>query len=380
MDRWGKTKYLSARAGKKSGGRLAWLAVLSLAVFVGWLWWKHARLSEAKPVPRGGFDPGKMVKVGRAESPRGKTQARFAMPVTASTPVSPGAPANAPVIVRGVLEAQLALEREGISGGSIDGVPGSQTRAALRAFQQKENLPGTGELDATTRARVALAGPAFTSYVVTVEDLARLQPLGTNWLSKSLQSRLDFETILELVSEKSHAHPGFIRRLNPEVNWDNVAPGTELNIPNVEYPPPRAKAAVVRIRLADKTLEAFDADNHMLVHFPCSIARKMEKRPVGELHIEKVAPNPNYTFDPEVFPESAEARMLGRKLLLQPGPNNPVGTVWIGLDRPGYGIHGTPRPEEVGRTESHGCFRLANWNADYLLKLVNIGTPVLVEP
>jgi lipoprotein-anchoring transpeptidase ErfK/SrfK len=101
---------------------------------------------------------------------------------------------------------------------------------------------------------------------------------------------------------------------------------------------------------------------------------------VGELHVAVIVPNPNYSFDPEIFPESAEARELGRKLILPPGPNNPVGTVWIGLDRPGYGIHGSPRPEEVGRTQSHGCFRLANWNAEYLLQLVRVGTPVFVMP
>ena len=98
------------------------------------------------------------------------------------------------------------------------------------------------------------------------------------------------------------------------------------------------------------------------------------------MHVVAVAPNPNYTFDPEVFPEVPEAQELGRKLILQPGPNNPVGTVWISLDKPGYGIHGTPKPEDVGRTESHGCFRLANWNAEFLLKLVWVGMPVRVQP
>jgi lipoprotein-anchoring transpeptidase ErfK/SrfK len=90
--------------------------------------------------------------------------------------------------------------------------------------------------------------------------------------------------------------------------------------------------------------------------------------------------NPNYTFDPDNFPESAEGKTLGRKLILPPGPNNPVGRAWIGLDRPGYGIHGTPEPENVGRTESHGCFRLANWDAVTLLKLAVVGMIVTVEP
>ena len=106
----------------------------------------------------------------------------------------------------------------------------------------------------------------------------------------------------------------------------------------------------------------------------------MEKQPAGELHVSAVAPNPDYTFNPEVFPESPEAQQLKTKLVLPPGPNNPVGTAWISLDKPGYGMHGTPSPEQVGRTESHGCFRLANWNAEYLIKLVWIGMPVYVEP
>jgi lipoprotein-anchoring transpeptidase ErfK/SrfK len=98
------------------------------------------------------------------------------------------------------------------------------------------------------------------------------------------------------------------------------------------------------------------------------------------LHIAAIAPNPNYTFDPALFPESPEAKELKTKLVLPSGPNNPVGLAWIGLDKPGYGIHGTPNPEQVGRTESHGCFRLANWNAEYLLRLVEIGVPVRVQP
>ena len=105
----------------------------------------------------------------------------------------------------------------------------------------------------------------------------------------------------------------------------------------------------------------------MLAHFPCSIAAKVEKRPVGELHVAVVAaPNPNYTFDPAIFTDSPEAQAIGHKLVLPPGPKNQVGVEWIGLDKPGYGMHGTPNPEQIGRSESHGCFRLANWDAEYL--------------
>jgi lipoprotein-anchoring transpeptidase ErfK/SrfK len=282
--------------------------------------------------------------------------------------------------VQNVFEAQLALARQGISSGSLDGRLGLQTRAALRAFQQKERLPVTGGLDPATKERLLLATAPYATYTVTTNDLARLQPLSHTWLGKSQQTALDYETILELVAEKSHSHPNLIRQLNPSVDWTNVAAGTILQVPDVAYADADAKAAFATISLAGKVLEAFDAKTNLLVQFPCSIARQVEKRPIGELHVAVIAPNPNYTFDPDVFPESAEAKQLKNKLVLPPGPNNPVGVAWIGLDKPGYGIHGTPSPEQVGRTESHGCFRLANWNAEYLVKLVWVGMPVYVEP
>jgi lipoprotein-anchoring transpeptidase ErfK/SrfK len=279
-----------------------------------------------------------------------------------------------------VLDAQIALDRIGISCGSIDGVIGSQTRAAVRAFQAREGLPATGELDTNTQTRLVLAEPALTSYIVTATDFDGLQPVPATWLGKSQQERLGYENIVEAVAEKHHTHPNLLRRLNPSVDWQNLLPGTGLVVPQVQREVPSVKAAFLRIRLSERTLQAIDWNDRILAHFPCSIAQNVDKRPVGELRIAVTAPNPNYTFNPEVFPESAEGRELGRKLIIPPGPNNPVGTVWIGLDKPGYGIHGTPRPEDVGRTESHGCFRLANWNAEHLLKLIAVGTQVYVMP
>ncbi len=237
----------------------------------------------------------------------------------------------------------------------------------------------SGLLDAETRRLLLIEPPVTTEYTVTGEDLRRLTPLATTWLGKSGQSRLDFENILELLGEKAFASPHLIKALNPNVNWEQVAEGTPVTIPRVEYPPVAGKAGFITISLTQCALEAFDSGSNLLAHFPCSIGRLAVKRPAGELHVITIAMDPNYTFDPAVFPESPEAQAVGRKLVLPPGPNNPVGVVWIGLDRPGYGIHGTPAPEQVGRTESHGCFRLANWNARYLADLVWVGMPVMVE-
>lgn len=293
--------------------------------------------------------------------------------------ISQQSPSDFPRPVHDVLEAQIALARRAISPGSIDGAMGSQTREAISVFQQIENLPVTGELDDETKSNLTLNAPILTSYTVTTNDLDSLQPLGATWLAKSEQSSLAYETELELVAEKSHSSPTLIEKLNPDVIWDNIAAGMVLKIPDVNYPDPDGKAAFVVIHLSDRYLEAFDDETNLILHFPCSIAKKVEKRPVGELHVVVVIQNPNYTVDPELFPESDELQKIGHKLILPPGPRNPVGVAWMGLDKPGYGMHGTPNAQQVGRTESHGCFRLANWDAEYLSQLVWVGMPVEVE-
>jgi lipoprotein-anchoring transpeptidase ErfK/SrfK len=283
-----------------------------------------------------------------------------------------------PRSVRDVAEAQIALARLGLSSGSVDGRAGPQTASAVQAFQRIYHLTETGRLDPPTLETLLLTRAPFTNYVVTESDLSRLQPLSKTWSGKAQQTALEYETVLELVAEKSRAHPQFLRRLNPPEVFLEPAAGTNIIVPDTglgELNP----CAFITVALASRALEVFDSQSNLMAHFPCSIAQRVEKRPAGELHVASIAPNPNYTFDPALFPESAEAIQLGHKLVLPPGPNNPVGVAWIGLDKPGYGIHGTPLPEQVGRTESHGCFRLANWNAEHLLKIVRIGTPVYVE-
>ncbi len=278
------------------------------------------------------------------------------------------------------LDVQVALARQAISCGSIDGVGGHQSAAGLRAFQERAGLETTGRLDNETRAHLMLTAHPFKQITLAAEDLANLQPLSKTWLGKSQQTSLAYETALELVAERFHAHPKLIQSLNPNVDWSAITPTTSLTVPWIERTAPLSPPAHLHISLSEHTLEARDAAGNIIAHFPVSIARLAEKRPEGELHVVVVIPNPDYTFDPEVFPESAEARELGRKLIIPPGPNNPVGVAWIGLDRPGYGIHGTPTPEQVGRTESHGCFRLANWDAQTLLEIAVAGLPVFVDP
>ncbi len=278
------------------------------------------------------------------------------------------------------LEAQVELHRRGFSCGSIDGLRGPQTTAALRAFQRSAYLDETGELDRPTRESLLLTAPTLTEHVFTSEELGPLQPAPDTWLGKSERDRLGYATAIELAGERYRASPKYLQRLNPGFDWEAPLPGTKIKVPAVApFRTPRL-ARHVHVKLAERVLQVTDEDGRIFAHFPVSIARAVDKRPVGELHVTVVVPNPNYTFDPAVFTESEEGRKLGRRLIVPPGPNNPVGIAWIGLNRPGYGIHGTPDPEKVGRTESHGCFRLANWDARTLLDLAWVGLPVIVEP
>ena len=301
-------------------------------------------------------------------------------PAAPTAPAVPEAPDAYPRSARNWLEAQIVLARHDFSSGAIDGVGGAQSAAALRAFQNSADLPITGQLDSDTREQLVLKTPPLAPLAISVTDIGRLQPLSPTWLGKSQQTALEYQTLLELVAERTHASQALIRRLNPDVDWTKVLPGQTVLAPAIVPNAPRKTAASIRILLEAHVLEVMDGDGHVIAHFPVSIAQHVEKRPVGLLHVTDIIPNPDYTFDPDVFPESPEAQQLGRKLILPPGPRNPVGLAWIGLDRTGYGIHGTPAPEKVGRTESHGCFRLANWDALTMLDLTTPGLPVSVEP
>lgn len=400
---------------------IVWAAIFCGAGFVAWLWWSQRTATpdtlplpfkstgqQAATVPDASSalpptDASRMIGPTQSPAPSphllvstnplpslnapSTSNLLLSIPdVSAAPPRTNRAPSPsivAPSALRSprtLLELQLALVRLGISPGSLDGVVGAQTRSAILAFQESRNLRATGEMDAPTQAALAIQDPIFTTLQIQAADLEMLTPIPGTWLGKSHEARLNFETPLELAAEKGFSHPRLVKALNPTIDWTNYVADTGIVIPNIQYPKRPAKAAFIRIRLAARTLQAFDQRTNLLAHFPCSIARLVEKRPAGMLFIEKIAEHPNYRFDPAVFPESVEARTITRPLMISPGPNNPVGTAWIGLNRSGYGIHGTPNPEAVGRTESHGCFRLANWNADYLLQLVTLGTPVLVEP
>ena len=275
-----------------------------------------------------------------------------------------------------IISVQIGLDDVGFSPGQIDGKWGAGTSQALAAWQQARDLKPTGKFDADTAVNFPAGRPNYTNYVVTAEDLVKLTHVSEDWLERSQLTNMWFETVLEMVAEKCHASEGLIRTLNPGISdWKSIQSNQTVTLLNV-VPGKHLAAAKLRVNLSAKTIAAHDESGKIIALFPCSIAADKEKRTPGQLTVQTVAINPNYTFDPVNFPELDDKQKGYGKLIVAAGPNNPVGDAWIGLSRSGYGIHGTPHPDQIGKTFSHGCFRLANWNATRLAQMVTIGTPV----
>jgi lipoprotein-anchoring transpeptidase ErfK/SrfK len=288
---------------------------------------------------------------------------------------------NRTLAVAEVVAIQCTLDAAGFSPGLVDGRWGGLTRQALAAWQQAQGLPATGEFDQATALQFPASAGAYTNHVVTAADVAALGHAPQDWRERAEQPRLAFETLRELLAERYHTKEDFLIVLNQGItDWSTLKEGDTIRVPNTM--PEAAHAAVhvarLKVSLGRKVIVAYDDAGRPVGLFPCSIAASQEKRPVGTLAVESIALDPNYTFDPVNFPELDDQQKGYGKLVVPPGPNNPVGTAWIGLSKPGYGIHGTPHPEQIGKTESHGCFRLANWNATRLAHLVVAGTPVEV--
>ncbi|MBQ7189697.1 MAG: murein L,D-transpeptidase [Kiritimatiellae bacterium] len=277
-----------------------------------------------------------------------------------------------------ILALQIQLDRLNFSCNRIDGCWGSRTEIAFRTWQSVSGLPETGI--PTVEALDALGGGTnvLTTYIVSKSDLANLVVIPESWEARARLPGMKFSSVEEMLAEKGHCSEALLRRLNPRVKWPNPPMGTIVIIPDCKQT--RAtrvlQSDVLRISLSRMEITAFDADGKLIALFPCSIAKQKKHRPNGELSVRNVAANPHYLYDPQLFyPGTKETR----KLNIPPGPNSPVGSAWIGLSLPGYGIHGTPYPNLIGQAASHGCFRLANWNAEKLMRMVSAGMPLVVE-
>jgi lipoprotein-anchoring transpeptidase ErfK/SrfK len=277
---------------------------------------------------------------------------------------------------------QTLLARANFSPGLIDGKLGRKTTIAIEHLQRARGLEVTGKLDAPTLAhlaqsdKLAQGGPWTRTYKLTQADLDLITgPIPEDWNERAALSVSGYADLTELLSERGWCSQEMVRTLNPNVAINELQAGDEVVIPDVPSKP-LPKLARVEVDLAEKLVQGFDESGTQVMLMHCSIAAKMDKRPVGELKVKVIATDPEYTFDPKDWPE---VQNVEKKLRIAPGPRNPVGLAWIGLDKPGYGLHGTVRPQDIGKTGSHGCFRLANWDAARLVRAVKVGMTVDVR-
>jgi lipoprotein-anchoring transpeptidase ErfK/SrfK len=262
---------------------------------------------------------------------------------------------------RQMLELQVQLDRAGFSPGEIDARGGSNTRAAQAAA-------------AEAGVTLDTAAPATTRYTITEADAAGpYAEVPEDMMEQAKLPALAYASILEALGERFHASPALLKALNPKAAF---AAGEEIEVPAVERRPVSGAAKVV-VDKSDRAVLVQDAAGKTIARYPASMGSEHDPLPVGEWKINGATKEPPvFNYNPDLFWDADPAHS---KAKIAAGPNNPVGLVWIDLSKEHYGIHGTPRPENVGKTQSHGCIRLTNWDAVELGGLVKAGMPAVLQ-
>jgi lipoprotein-anchoring transpeptidase ErfK/SrfK len=268
---------------------------------------------------------------------------------------------------------QVLMDRAGASPGVIDGKFGSNVDKAFDAYREITGTSLRSTDSAGIKAALAASGgDPFTTYTITAADAAGpfVAAVPADYSRKAQLENLSFTSVSEMLAEKFHMDEAYLKALNPEANFSR--PGTIIRVANVGAPATRKVQRIVADK-GRKQVRAYDEAGKLVTAYPATIGSTETPSPTGTHTVSRVAFNPNYTYNPKVnFKQGNNNKIL----TIPPGPNGPVGSIWIALDKPTYGVHGTPDPSKIGKTESHGCVRLTNWDAQELAKLVSPGVTV----
>ena len=328
------------------------------------------------------------------------TLALLAAPLATLAAPPPPAPPAKPAIDLKVMQLQVVLDQLGFGPGVIDGHVGQSLALALSGFQTAKGLPATGAIDPATAqalAPYAQTAPA-RELTLTEADLAGqfVGPIPHGEDRQALLPTLGYQNALEMLAERYHTTPDTLIALNSAAT--KLVAGSKIRVPNIaaaarDYSPqlrPDWKATLAGLNVssnqpladhlvvskAKKSLSVYDAQDKLIAQFPVTTGSTHDPLPIGTWKVHGADYNPKFHYNPKLF---WDANKTDKKAMLPPGPNGPVGVVWLDLSKEHYGIHGTPEPQNIGRTASHGCVRMTNWDAARLSLMVRPGTKAVFE-
>ena len=272
-----------------------------------------------------------------------------------------------------VIRVQVLLDRTNISPGVIDGIRGENLTKAIKTFEEREGLVADGEIDAEFWALLQRDNaPVLETYKITEADQQDryVEKIPEDYAEMAKMDWLGYRGPSEMLAERFHMDEDLLKALNPDVNWSKA--GSEIIVASSGHPRKDRVARVIVDRSGGRLL-AYDEREELVVAYPATIGSAENPTPSGVHKVKVAIKEPTYSYNPDVNFQQGENT---EPLEIPAGPNGPIGLVWIDLSKPTYGIHGTPEPELVGKSPSHGCVRLTNWDALELAELVEPGVTV----
>jgi lipoprotein-anchoring transpeptidase ErfK/SrfK len=272
------------------------------------------------------------------------------------------------------IRLQVLLDRAHFSPGEIDGKFGENAKKALRAYEEAQQLPSSDEVGADVWAKLASDDRSvITNYTISDKDVAGpfLHKLPAKMEDMKDIPKLSYTSAREGLAEKFHMSEDLLSALNPGRHFDRAEETIAVIDTGADQSP--EKAAKVEVDKNRQTVKLFDKSNALIGFYPATVGSEEKPSPTGTLKVTEIDRNPTYRYNPAYHFKGVHSR---KPFTIRPGPNNPVGTMWINLSGEGYGIHGTPFPGKVSKSESHGCVRLTNWDAERVAERVSKGTLV----